>query len=93
MWVLILIVVDNGLVHTSNNYKINKDMSLNPYCSGQWSRTSKQSVSLSVKPSLNPYCSGQWSRTRPYKTILIISKLKNFTKQILTFLNRKLTIP
>ena len=42
---------------------------------------------------LNPYCSGQWSRTRPYKTILIISKLKNFTKQILTFLNRKLTIP
>ena len=43
--------------------------------------------------SLNPCCSGQWSRTRPYKTILIISKLKNFTKQILTFLNRKLTIP
>ena len=42
--------------------------------------------------SLNPYCSGQWSRTRPYKTILIISKLKNFTKQIFTFLNRKLTI-
>ena len=42
---------------------------------------------------LNPYFSGQLSRTRPYKTILIISKLKNFTKQILTFLNRKLTIP
>ena len=32
-------------------------------------------------------------RTRPYKTLLIISKLKNFAKQILTFLNRKLTIP
>ena len=45
------------------------------------------------RKGLNPYCSGQWSRTRPYKTILIISKLKNFTKQILTFLNRKLTIP
>ena len=43
--------------------------------------------------SLNPCCNGRWSRTRPYKTILIISKLKNFTKQILTFLNRKLTIP
>ena len=42
---------------------------------------------------LNPCCNGRWSRTRPYKTILIISKLKNFTKQILTFLNRKLTIP
>ena len=45
------------------------------------------------RKSLNPCCNGQWSRTRPYKTILIISKLKNFTKQILTFLNRKLTIP
>ena len=43
--------------------------------------------------SLNPFCNGQWSRTRPYKTILIISKLKSSTKQILTFLNRKLTIP
>ena len=43
--------------------------------------------------SLNSCCNGRWSRTRPYKTILIISKLKNFAKQILTFLNRKLTIP
>ena len=42
---------------------------------------------------LNPCCSGQWSRTRPYKTLLTINKLKNFTKQIFTFLNRKLTIP
>ena len=41
--------------------------------------------------SLNPYCSGRWSRTRPYKTILIINKLKNSTKQFFTFLNRKLT--
>ena len=41
---------------------------------------------------LNPYCNGRWSRTRSYKTLLIINKLKNFTKQILTFLNRKLTI-
>ena len=45
------------------------------------------------KSGLNPFCNGQWSRTRPYKTILIISKLKSSTKQILTFLNRKLTIP
>ena len=42
--------------------------------------------------SLNPCCSGQWSRTRPYKTLLIINKLKNFPKQMFTFLNRKLTI-
>ena len=40
---------------------------------------------------LNPYYSGRWSRTRPYKTILIINKLNNFTKQFFTFLNRKLT--
>ena len=90
---------------------------LNPYCSGQWSRTAftyffvvfvcvlilivvdnglvlliKISFIKAVLRSLNPYCSGQWSRTRPYKTLLIINKLKNFTKQIFTFLNRKLTI-
>ena len=40
---------------------------------------------------LNPCCDGRWSRTRPYKTILIINKLKNSTKQFFTFLNRKLT--
>ena len=41
---------------------------------------------------LNPCCSGQWSRTRPYKTLLIINKLKSFAKEIFTFLNRNLTI-
>ena len=44
-----------------------------------------------VVMSLNPCCSGRWSRTRPYKTILIINKLKNIAKQFFTFLNRKLT--
>ena len=48
---------------------------------------------LTLRQCLNPYCNGQWSRTRSYKTLLIINKLKNFAKQILTFLNRKLTIP
>ena len=67
-FVLILIVVDNGLVPSS----------FNGCCSHSG--------------CLNPYCSGQWSRTRPYKTLLIINKLKSFTKQIFTFLNRKLTI-
>ena len=66
--VLILVVVDNGLVPDASN----------GFTHG--------------KRSLNPCCSGQWSRTRPYKTLLIINKLKNFTKQIFTFLNRKLTI-
>ena len=67
-------------------------VSLNPYCSGQWSRTVVVPSQYGNSVRLNPYCSGQWSRTRPYKTILIISKLKNFTKQIFTSLNRKLTI-
>ena len=41
---------------------------------------------------LNPCCSGSYSSTELYKTILIINKLKNLTKQIFTFVNRKLTI-
>ena len=61
--VLILIVVDNGIVHNEFDYNA-------------------QDID-----GLNPYCSGQWYRTRPYKTLLIINKLKNLTKQILTFLN------
>ena len=36
--VLILIVVDNGLVHIEVEYHNDSDC-LNPYCSGQWSRT------------------------------------------------------
>ena len=68
-FVLILVVVDNGLVHIINKLKQRNH------------------------GSLNPCCSGQWSRTRPYKILLIINKLKNFTKEIFTFLNRKLTIP
>ena len=38
-------------------------MSLNPYCSGQWSRTDKKNIGSKGTKSLNPYCSGQWSRT------------------------------
>ena len=67
--VLILVVMEDGLVHL-------RVQNVRTFTNG-----------------LNPCCNGRWSRTRPYKTILIISKLKNFTKQILTFLNRKLTIP
>ena len=39
--------------------------SLNPYCSGQWSRTLVLADEIDfIDASLNPYCSGQWSRTR-----------------------------
>ena len=43
--VLILIVVDNGLVLVLlSQLLLNVMKSLNPYCSGQWSRTMKISV-------------------------------------------------
>ena len=69
MFVLILVVMEDGLVLKINMFTFN-----NAEC-------------------LNPCCDGRWSRTRPYKTILIINKLKNSTKQFFTFLNRKLTFP
>ena len=91
--VLILIVVEDGLVHGEHKATNGDRFGLNPYCSGRWSRTQLTShLKALLKQCLNPYCSGRWSRTRPYKTLLIINKLKSFTKQILTFLNRKLTI-
>ena len=91
--VLILVVVDNGLVPVRVILKKWWIPGLNPCCSGQWSRTTIEIGTINRHgKSLNPCCSGQWSRTRPYKTLLIINKLKSFTKQIFTFLNRKLTI-
>ncbi len=39
--VLILIVVDNGLVHQRQRRQRSVRWCLNPYCSGQWSRTPK----------------------------------------------------
>ena len=37
--VLILIVVDNGLVQNGSRTVVMNTIGLNPYCSGQWSRT------------------------------------------------------
>ena len=37
--VLILIVVEDGLVHSSRLTPTSRTASLNPYCSGRWSRT------------------------------------------------------
>ena len=39
IFVLILVVVDNGLVRFVRQNVNHFRMSLNPYCSGQWSRT------------------------------------------------------
>ena len=61
--VLILIVVDNGLVPAFLPISSWFSISLNPYCSGQWSRTGTNELSDDIAFSLNPYCSGQWSRT------------------------------
>ena len=41
-------------------------LSLNPYCSGQWSRTLLLILKVQISWGLNPYCSGQWSRTLSY---------------------------
>ena len=40
IWVLILVVVDNGLVQQSGAISAIAAWCLNPCCSGQWSRTS-----------------------------------------------------
>ena len=37
--------------------------SLNPCCSGQWSRTMLNKEEYGTPVGLNPCCSGQWSRT------------------------------
>ena len=38
--------------------------SLNPYCSGRWSRTTgARTVVMNTADGLNPCCSGRWSRT------------------------------
>ena len=50
--VLILIVVDDGLVLAAISVGKNGDVSLNPYCSGRWSRTG-------TSPSFDGSCS--WS--------------------------------
>ena len=39
MWVLILIVLEDGLVHAQRAALDAADHGLNPYCSGRWSRT------------------------------------------------------
>ena len=62
--VLILIVVEDGLVLVINLQILFNMESLNPYCSGRWSRTILSLRQfMHVAFGLNPYCSGRWSRT------------------------------
>ena len=62
--------MDNGLVLDTATGEITFAESLNPYCSGQWSRTARQIADATNQTSLNPYCSGQWSRTINSKLII-----------------------
>ena len=64
--VLILIVVEDGLVQNTNYSQFKTQSSLNPYCSGRWSRTGLRVGSTKIHQCLNPYCSGRWSRTWRY---------------------------
>ena len=92
--VLILVVVEDGLVLRDDNPSKLKSVEvliLVVVEDGLVHHVQLDSNKRTIR--LNPCCSGRWSRTRPYKTILIINKLKNSTKQLFTFLNRKLTFP
>ena len=62
-FVLILVVVEDGLVLNCLVFYGINPFSLNPCCSGQWSRTEHTLIPHWLTLSLNPYCSGQWSRT------------------------------
>ncbi len=46
--ILILIVVDNGLVLKKDMIMSEINVSLNPYCSGQWPRTIMTSIKAIV---------------------------------------------
>ena len=85
--------MEDGLVHYTNKHKRIMVKGLNPCCNGRWSSTVVLLWQRKTHLCLNPCCNGRWSSTRPYKTILIINKLKNSAKQFFTFLNRKLTFP
>ena len=97
--VLILVVVEDVLVLVVEDVLVHG-------VRGQSLTTLTDVLVLVVEDVLVPYkktrsrgregcsstCGGRCSSTELYKTKLIINKLKNFTKQIFTFLNRKLTI-
>ena len=69
--------MEDGLVLTFQGRKSPSLMSLNPYCSGRWSRTYSGICSLTILQRLNPYCSGRWSRTKQ------LTELNNIRKNVL----------
>ena len=87
MKVLILVVVDNGLVQVEYSKNAITAVVLILVVVDNGLVPSSAIASTHRQRCLNPCCSGQWSSTRHYKTLLIINKLKNFTKEIFTFLN------
>ena len=68
--VLILVVVGDGLVLAVYDSIHVSSFSLNPCCSGRWSRTEGVTYhTRATKISLNPCCSGRWSRTAIIKAL------------------------
>ena len=57
--VLILVVVEDGLVLIKISFIKAVLRSLNPCCSGQWSRTRESVMRIECNSGLNPCCSGQ----------------------------------
>ena len=55
--------MDDGLVLKKDMIMSEINVSLNPYCSGQWSRTFSPQFLIFGISSLNPCCSGRRSRT------------------------------
>ena len=62
-FVLILVVVEDGLGVKTNSDSTMEKTSLNPCCSGRWSRRVACFARVIKKMSLNPCCSGRWSRS------------------------------
>ena len=90
--VLILVVVEDGLVLYKLSRKLSETRVLILVVVEDGLVLINHLKIRNYERCLNPCCSGRWSRTLPYKTLLIINKLKSFTKETFTFLNRNLTI-
>ena len=66
--------MEDGLVPFVRLQWEQQQYSLNPYCSGRWSRTTNgETGARTVVMSLNPYCSGRWSRT--FLSLLNVMKM------------------
>ena len=56
--------MEDGLVRQVTSGKVRSKRSLNPCCSGRWSRTAETGArTVVMNTGLNPCCSGRWSRT------------------------------